>query len=273
MNTEYPAFHPNGNRNGSFADRALSKNATKSARNKEIWQGGCPSASPTRRSVLKCSDSHCGRCESRYNKHCDCGIADYVARVNQIRASTNPHASAWVGARVLRPYTLIHRITEVGGWFPEGMTGYAAALIPWNALAVPGWHAYCSWRWVYICISSRWNASSGNRSSFSAGMKPGAGTCCVRWRLHARMGVLFHRPPGVSPDARWQARCGLLLLARRASRNGHGNNAGVCWYGYGSSGRTCPSAFTMVSSSSRFDEEPLMLLSTGSRVSIFVTKS
>lgn len=36
MNTEYPAFHPNGNRNGSFCRPRPIQNATKSARNKEI---------------------------------------------------------------------------------------------------------------------------------------------------------------------------------------------------------------------------------------------
>ena len=72
MNTEYPAFHPNGNRNGSFCrPRPIQKRNQKRKKQGNMTRRMPLGQSCTRRSVLKCSDSHCGRCESCH-KHCDC---------------------------------------------------------------------------------------------------------------------------------------------------------------------------------------------------------
>ena len=69
---KYPAFHPNGNRNGSFCrPRPIQKRNQKRKKQGNMTRRMPLGQSCTRRSVLKCSDSHCGRCESCH-KHCDC---------------------------------------------------------------------------------------------------------------------------------------------------------------------------------------------------------
>ena len=69
MNTEYPAFHPNGNRNGSFCrPRPIQKRNQKRKKQGNMTRRMPLGQSCTRRSVLKCSDSRSE--ERRVGKEC-----------------------------------------------------------------------------------------------------------------------------------------------------------------------------------------------------------